>query len=118
MDTPNLASDKLAATVAESRDIGLETPPAKEEKGRFTKMLRNGSESKTERRAKVGKARAKGKERKAVTAIVMLNPYATIGARGMGTADMEQRATSLTMDLKEVEKEKEKTGQHHYRPRP
>ena len=61
MDTPNLASDKLAATVAESRDIGLETPPAKEEKGRFTKMLRNGSESKMEYEPKGAKAKAKAK---------------------------------------------------------
>ncbi len=108
MDTP----------IAESRDIGLETPPAKVGMGIFTKMLRNGSESKTERQAKVGKARAKEKERKAVTAIVTLNPYATIGARGMSTAGMEQRATLLTMDLKEVEKEKGKTGPHQYRPKP
>ncbi len=64
-------------------------------------MLRNGSGSKTVHHAKVGKAmgKAKEKERRGATVIAMPNLYATIGARAMGTADMPQLATFLTMDL-------------------
>ena len=82
-------------------------------------MLRNGTGSKTDQQAKVGKAKAKAraKERKVATATVRANLCATIGARGMGTAAMPPPATSRTMVLKEVLKEKGKE-QHRYRRKP
>jgi hypothetical protein len=97
----------------------LETHPAELKKERFIKMLRNGSESKTGQHPKVGKAKgkAKEKERRVATVIAMPNLCATIGARGMGTATMPPPATSRTMVLKEVPKEKGK-GQHRYRRKP
>ena len=67
---------------------------------------------------KVAKAKANKKERKAGWATGTPNPFATIGAREMGTAAMPQLAISPTMVLKEVIKEKGKQGQHRYRPRP
>jgi hypothetical protein len=96
----------------------LEILPAKERKEKFIRMHRNGTESKMVHEPKVAKAKAKEKERKAGRATGTPNPFATIGARGMGTAAMQQLATSLTMDHKEVIREKGKKGQHHYRPRP
>ncbi len=79
-------------------------------------MPRIGTGSKTDQRAKVGKARAKakGKERKVATATGKGNLCATTKARGMGTAAMPPPATSPMMVLKEVPKEKGK-GQHRYR---
>ncbi len=97
----------------------LEIPPAKDNKGKSTKMLRNGSGSKTDRQSKAGKGKvkAKGKERKVATATEGANLYATIGARGMGTAATLPPATSLMMVLKEASKEKGKK-QHRYRRKP
>jgi hypothetical protein len=99
----------------------LEILPAKERKEKFTRMRRIGSESKMVHEPKGAKAKAKakavGKERKAGWATGTPNPFATIGARGMGTAAMQQLAISPTMVLKEGRKEKGKTGQLHYRLR-
>ena len=97
----------------------LEIPPAKGKKGRFTKMLRNGSGSKVDQQAKVekAKAKAKAKGRKVAAATERADLCATIGARGMGTAATPLPATSLTMVLKEVPKERGKE-QHRYRRKP
>ena len=57
---------------------------------------------------KVAKAKAKEKERKAGWATGTPNPFATIGAREMGTAAMQQLAISPTMVLKVGRKEKGK----------
>ncbi len=97
----------------------LEIPPAKDEKEKFTRMLRNGSGSRADRQAKAGKEKekAKGKERKVATATERANLYATIGAKGMGTAATLPRATFLMMVLKEASKEKG-MEQHHYRRKP
>ena len=64
------------------------------------------------------KAKAVGKERKAGWATGTPNPFATIGARGMGTAATPRLATYPTTVPKEARKEKGKKGQRHYRPRP
>ncbi len=97
----------------------LEIPPAKEEKGRFTRTLQNGSGSRTDQQAKAGKgkAKAKGRARKAAMATEGVNLCATIGARGMGIAAMLPPATSLMMVLREASKEKGKE-QHRYRQKP
>ncbi len=83
-------------------------------------MHRNGNERKMvhEPNGAKTKAKAKEKERKAGWATGTPNPFVTIGARGMGTAAMQQLATSRTMVRREVIKEREKKGQHHYRPMP
>ncbi len=81
-------------------------------------MPRNGSGSKTEHEPKVGKAKAKAKERWAVKETATPNLCAIIGARGMGTVAMPQLATFSTMVLKEVIKEKGKKGQQHYQQKP
>ena len=98
----------------------LEIHPVRAKKGKFIKTPRNGSGSKMEHEPKGAKAKAKEKERKAGWATGTPNPFAfaTIGARGMGTAAMQQLATSPTMGPKEAIKEKGKQGQHRYRPRP
>ena len=97
----------------------LEIPPAKGEKGRFTRMLRNGSGSKTDQLAKAGKGKvkAKAKERKVATATERANLCATTGARGMDIVVTLQPATSPMMVLKEEQKGKG-TEQHRYRPKP
>ncbi len=64
------------------------------------------------------KAKAKAKERTAGWETGTLNPFVAIGARGMAIAAMRQRATSRTMARKEERREKEKKGQHRYRPMP
>ncbi len=109
-----------AAIAAESRDTAPEILPVRERKEKFIKMLRNGSESKMVHESKGAKAKAKAKEkeRKAGWATGTPSPFATIGARGMGTAAMQRLAISPTMVPKVVRKEKEKKGQRHYRPRP
>ncbi len=117
MGTPNPALGKLPATTVELKDIELEIPPAKVKKGRFTRMLQNGSGSRMGRRAKPGKVKAKAKERKGVTEIAKANLCATTGARGMVTVVMLPPATSLTMVHKEEPKGKGKE-QHRYRPKP
>jgi hypothetical protein len=66
----------------------------------------------------VGKANGKGKERKVEMVIAKPNLCATIGARAMDTAAMPRLATSPTMALKEVIKEKEKKDQRHYLLKP
>ncbi len=97
----------------------LEIPPAKGEKGRFTRMLRNGSGSKADQLAKAGKgkAKAKAKERKVATATERANLCATTGARGMDIVDTLPPATFPMMVLKGEQKGKGK-GQHRYRPKP
>ena len=80
-------------------------------------MLRNGTGSKTVHRAKVGKARAKEKERKEEKEIVRGNLCATIGAKETATAAMLPPATSLMMVLKEVPNERGKE-QHRYLRKP
>jgi hypothetical protein len=106
-----------------SRDTGPAIQPVRVRKEKFTRMLRNGSESKMEHEPKGAKAKAKvkakgvEKERKAGWATGTPNPFATIGARGMGTAAMQQLAISPTMVLKVGRKEKGKMGQHHCRPK-
>ncbi len=85
---------------------------------KFTRMHRNGTESKMAHEPKGAKAKEKEKERKAGWATGTPNPFATIGAREMGTAAMQQLAISPTMFPKEVIKEKGTPGQHRYRPRP
>ena len=117
MGITNLALAKLSATAAESRAIEQEIHPVREEKGRFIKMLLNGTGSRVDQQAKAEKAKAKAKERKVATAIEMPNLCATIGARGMAIADMLLPATSLTMVLKEERKERGKE-QHRYRRKP
>ena len=99
--------------------IEREIQPVKGGKGKYIKMLRNGTESKMVQQAKVEKARARGKEkeRKAATEIERANLCATIGVKGMGTAAMLQLAISPTMARKEELKEKEKE-QHHCQRKP
>jgi hypothetical protein len=63
-------------------------------------MLQNGSGSKTEHEPKVGKEKAKGKERWAARETTTPNLCATIGARGMGTVAMQQLAIFPTMVLR------------------
>ncbi len=118
MNTRTLDLICNAATAAGSKDTALGILPAKERKEKFIRMHRNGTGSKMEHEPKVEKAKAKGKERKAGRETATPNPFATIGARGMGTAAMQQLATSRTMVLTEVIKEKGKKGQHYYRPMP
>jgi hypothetical protein len=71
--------------------------------GRFTKTpqsgfgSRAGPDQRVEKAAKKAKAKAKGSRREET---VRLNPSATIGTKGMVTADMLQRASSHTMALK------------------
>ena len=88
MDTPNLVLAKCDATNAESLAIGQEIHPVGEKKGRYIKMLLNGTGSRVDLRARAAKAKAKAKEkgRKVAMAIEMPNLYATIGARGMAIA--------------------------------
>ena len=112
MDTTNLALAKFDAINAELLFIEQEIQPVREEKGRFTKMLLNGTGSKM---AKAAKVKAKARERKVATAIEVPNLCATIGARGMAIAATLLPATSLTTDLKEERREK---GQRRYRPKP
>ncbi len=83
-------------------------------------MHRNGIESKMVHELNGAKAKAKAKEkgRKAGWATGTPNPFVTIGARGMGTAAMQQLVTSRTMVRRGGIKEKEKKGQQHYRPIP
>ncbi len=83
-------------------------------------MLRNGSESRAGRQAKVVKETGKerGKERKAGVATERVDLFATIGVRATGTVAMPQRATSPTMVLKEEIKEKGKNVQLHCQPKP
>ena len=119
MGTTNLGRAKYDATDAELLAIEQEIQPVREEKGRFTKMLLNGTGSRVDQRARAakGKAKAKAKERKAAMEIELPNLFVTIGARGMGTAATLPPATSLTMVLKEVQKERGKE-QHRYRRKP
>jgi hypothetical protein len=117
MGITNLALAKFDATAAELLAIEQEIHPVREKKGRFTKMLLNGSGSRVDQRAKAAKAKAKAKERKVATVIAMSNLCVTIEARGMGTAATLPPATSLTMVLKEVQKERGKE-QHRYRRKP
>ena len=104
MDTTNLARAKYDATDAELQAIEQEIQPVREEKGRFTKMLLNGTGSRVVQRAKAAKVKAKAKGRKVATAIEVPNLCATIGVRGMAIAATLPPATSLTMDLKEEQK--------------
>ena len=112
MATLSLVLAKCRVTVAESRAIARVIHPAEQGKARFIRMPRNGSGSKTVHHAKVGKARAKEKERKVEMEIARVNLCATIGAKGTATAAMLQRATSRMMVLKEERKEKEKDRRH------
>ncbi len=68
-------------------------------------------------RAKVGKARAKGKERKVEMETERANLYAITGAKATAIVAMLQHATSLIMVRKEELKEKGK-GQRHCPPKP
>ena len=99
MGITNLALAKFDATAAELLAIAQETQPVGEEKGRFIKMLLNGTGSRVGQQAKVEKAKAKAKERKVATATERANLCATIGARGMGTVGTGLLATSRTMVL-------------------
>ena len=117
MATPSLVLAKCRVTVAESGAIARVIHPAEQGKERFIRMPRNGSGSKTVHHAKVGKARAKEKERKVEMEIVRGNLCATIGAKETATAAMLQLATSPTMVLKEEQREREKE-QHRYRQKP
>jgi hypothetical protein len=82
-------------------------------------MLLNGTGSKMVQQAKSGKekVKVKAKGRKGVTVIGKANLCATTGARGMDTAATPPPATSRTMVLKEVLKEKI-MEQHRYRRKP
>ncbi len=119
MDTTNLVLAKCDATNAESLAIGQEIHPVGEKKGRYIKMLLNGTGSRMDLRARAAKAKAKGKEkeRKVAMAIEMPNLYATIGARGMAIAATLPLATSRTTDLKEGRNERGKE-QRRYRRKP
>ena len=65
---------------------------------------RAGPEQKVVKAAAKAKAKARAKgSRRAET--VRLNPSATIGTKGTGTADMLQRASSRTMALKGEERD-------------
>ncbi len=108
MDTRSLDLVCNAATAAGSKGTVLEILAAKERKEKFIRKHRNGTGSKMVHKPKGAKAKAKEKERKAGRATATPNPFATIGARGMGTAAMQQLATSRTMVPKEVIKEKGK----------
>ena len=99
MGTTNLGRAKYAAIDAELLAIAQEIQPVREEKERFTKMPLNGSGSRMDQLAKVGKEKAKGKERKVATATERANLCATIGARGMDTVGTGLPATSRTMVL-------------------
>jgi hypothetical protein len=102
---------KLAATVVESKGIAREIHPVGPKTVRSIKMLRNGSGSKTVHQAKVGKAKAKGKERRVETEIAKPNLCATIGVRATATVAMLQLAISHTMALKaEINKRKRDKG--------
>jgi hypothetical protein len=117
MATLSLVLVKCRVTVAESGAIAREIHPGEQRKEKFIRMPRNGSGSKTVHHVKVGKARAKEKERKVETEIVRVNLCATIGAKGTATAAMLQRATSLMMVLKDEQKEKGKE-QRYCSPKP
>ena len=117
MGITNLALAKFDATAAELLAIEQETQLVRDEKGRFTKTLLNGTGSRMDQQAKGAKAKAKAKERKVVTVVAMPNLCATIGARGMGTVATLPPATSLTTDLKEERKERGKE-QRRYRRKP
>ena len=112
MATPSLVLAKCRVTVVESGAIAREIHPAEQGKVKFIRMPRNGSGSKTVHHVKVGKARAKEKERKVEMAIERANLCATIGVKGTATAAMLQPATSLMMVLREEPKEKEKERRH------
>ena len=114
MGITNLALAKYAATAVEWLAIEQVTHPVREKKGRFIRMRLNGSGSRVDQQAKVGKEKAKGKERKVATATERADLCATIGARGMDTVGTLLPATSLTMALKEGPKGKGKE-QHRYR---
>jgi hypothetical protein len=119
-DTRSLDLVRYPATAAGEKGTDLETLLAKERKEKFTRMHRNGIESKIvhDLNEAKEKAKAKERERKAGWATGTPNPFVTIGARGMGTAVMQLLVTSRTMVRKEVRKEKEKKGQRRYRPMP
>ena len=119
MGITNLALAKFDATDAVLLAIGQEIHPVMEEKERYTKMLLNGTGSRVDQRPRAAKVKvkAKAKERRGATAIEMPNLFATIGARGMGAAATLPPATSLTIVLKEVQKERE-MEQHRYRRKP
>ena len=117
MGTTNLGRAKYAAIDAELLAIAQEIQPVREEKERFTKMPLNGSGSRMDQLTKVGKEKAKGKERKVATATERANLCATTGARGMDIVVTLQPATSPMTVLKEEQKGKE-TEQHRYRPKP
>ena len=57
MDTTNLALAKFDATDAELLAMEQEIHPVREEKGRFTKTLLNGTESRMDQQAKGAKAK-------------------------------------------------------------
>ena len=97
MATPSLVLAKCRVTVVESGAIAREIHPAEQGKVKFIRMPRNGSGSKTVHHVKVGKARAKEKERKVEMAIERANLCATIGVKGTATAAMLQLAISPTM---------------------
>jgi hypothetical protein len=99
MGTTNLGRAKYVAIDAELLAIAQEIQPVREEKERFTKMPLNGSGSRMDQLTKVGKEKAKGKERKVATATERANLCATIGARGMVTVGTGLPATSRTMVL-------------------
>ena len=117
MDTTNLALAKFDATAAELLAIEQEIHPVREEKGRFIKMLLNGTGSRVDQQAKAAKVKAKTKERKVATAIEVPNLCATIGVRGMAIAATLPPATSLTTDLKEERNERGKE-QRRYQQKP
>ncbi len=85
-------------------------PSCGEKTERFTRMLRNGSGSKTEHEPKVRMAKVKGKERKAEKETATSNLFATIGARGMGTAALQQLATFLHDGPQGGDKRKRRKG--------
>ena len=99
MGTTNLGRAKYVAIDAELLAIVQEIQPVREEKERFTKMLLNGIGSRVDQQAKVGKVKAKVRERKVATATERANLCATIGARGMDTVGTGLPATSRTMVL-------------------
>ena len=80
-------------------------------------MPQNGSGSKTVHHVKVGKARAKEKERKVEMEIEKGNLYVIIGANATAIVAMLQHATSLMMVRKEELKEKG-MEQRHCPPKP
>ena len=88
MATLSLVLVKCRVTVAESGVIALEIHLAEQRREKSIRMPRNGSGSKTVHHVKVGKARAKEKERKVETEIERANLCATIGAKETATAAM------------------------------